>query len=38
MFNVSLHAKSTTLVTFYCRYTYILKQVSLALIDAKYAN
>ena len=26
MFNVSLHAKSTTLVTFYCRYTNILKK------------
>ena len=38
VFNVNLDPKSLTLVTFYCKYTYILKKLPFALINANYAN
>ena len=38
VFNVYLDAESSTLVTFYCKYTYILKKLPFAIINANYAN
>ena len=38
VFNVYLDAESLTLVTFYCKYTYILKKLPFAIINANYAN
>ena len=38
VFNVYIDTKSSTLVTFYCKCTYILKKLPLAIIYANYAN
>ena len=38
VFNVLLDAKSLTQVTFYCKYTYILKKLPFPIIYANHAN
>ena len=38
VFNVSLDAISSALITFNCKYTYIFKKIPLAITYVNYAN